>query len=413
MPLERRSFVAIFVLVVVLALGSGFSFAFSEAVEESEPEGERIDLATDDRSLWLYTSRGPTVDRATLALNVVVYEDPDRVERHLREVGNWEELDEDELDAAPDEVDRTDPEGAVDWERTTGDQRYVALLSDDGFEWMTQSFELGDGEYLGYRVHVRVYEPPDGQGNWTVMQAHDEYWDFFDARHVVPSVEAGQSAVEDEFVGHDYEVVRERTGGRDRVDFDGWVTVITPDDSEAAGLLVFGGLALVGAVRVGRERVRERFDPAVYDQEVRAVGLAAVLVATYMFVRLAAVFLEQTVDVAPNTIATVLHPILIAGLPLAAFILAGRLDRDWAFAGAALGFVLAIFVDYSYLGVSNVPLDILVHRGAMALALGLIAVGGSRTERQNPERRSFLQVGALLWVAAVLLPLLKHTPLPV
>ncbi len=412
MPLERRSFVAIFVLVVVLALGSGFSFAFSEAVEESEPEGETIDLATDDRALWLYTSRGPTVDRATLALNVVVYEDADSVEHHLREVGNWEELDEDELDAAPDEVDRTAPGGTADWERTTGDQRYVALLSDDGFEWMTQSFELGDGEYLGYRVHIRVYEPPDGQGNWTVMQAHDDYWDFFDARHVVPSVEAGQSAVEDEFVGHDYEVVRERTGGQDRVDFDGWVTAITPED-EAAGLLVFGGLALVGAVRVGRETVRERFDPAVYDQEARTVGLAAALVGTYMFVRLAAVHLERAVDIAPNTIATLLHPILVVGLPLAAFVLAGNLDRDWAFAGAAGGFVLAIFVDYSYLGVSVVPLDILVHRGAMALALGLIAVGGSRTERENPDRRSFLQVGALIWVAAVLLPLLKHTPLPV
>lgn len=415
MGIDLRPLTAASLLVVVLAVGAAGSFVVTEAVEEDEPEDEVIELATDDRSKWLYTSRGQSLDRATLALNVVVYEDVEEVERRLVEegAGNWTELDEDELDTAPDETETVVTGGSVEWERTVGDQRYTLLLGDDD-QWLTQSFELGDGEYLGQRYHLRVYTPPDDDGEWTVIQAHDEYWDLFDARHVVTSVEEGQSSVEDEFIGGEYEVTKKYVGGEDRVDFDGWITVIDPLTDARSALLAFAGVGLVvGAVGTGRDALDGALEWMAWEEEARALALGGGLVALYVGVRLAAVFLERTVDVAPNTIAAVLHPFLLLGLPAVAYVLARDLDRSWAFAGAVLGFVVALLVDYTFLGVTAVPLDILVHRGAMAVALGFVAAGASRTERLNPAVRNHVRVGVLLWVAATLLPLLKHTPLPV
>jgi len=414
MGVELRPVTAVVLLAVVLAVGAAGSFAATEALEEEQPEDEVIELETDDRSKWLYTSRAQSLDRATLALNVVVYADVETVERHLTETGEWRELEEHELDAAPDETETAVVGGDVEWERTVGDTRYVLLFDETDRQWLTQSFELGDGEYLGHRYHVRVYTPPDDDGEWTVLQAHDEYWDLFDARHVVTSVEAGQSYVEAEFLGHEFDVTRAHVGGQDRVDFDGWITVVSPlSDAGAAALAFAATFALVGAVGTHRERLTTLLAEASFGQESRALALAGGLVALYMGVRLAAVWLERTLDVAPNTIATLLHPFLLLGLPLTAFLLARNLDRSWAFAAAVIGFIVALLVDYTYLGVTAVPVDILVHRGAMVVALGLLAAGGSRTERLHPERRDHVRAGVLLWVVATTLPLLKHTALPV
>jgi hypothetical protein len=416
MGIELRPLTAVLILGLVLVVGSTGSVVVTESVSEADdPRREVVDLPPEDQSLWLYTSRGRSFSQGTLALNVLVHETPATVERRLLGdgAGNWEEVADDEQDIGHEGSAPLASNATVQWDRTAGEDRYVFLFGPNE-QWLTQSFEVHDGDYLGSRDHVRVYAPPEGS-EWTAMQAHSEYWDLFDARHVVTSVEGGQSAVEQEYLGdEEYRVLRDHVGGEDLVDFDGWLTVVRPAESARSSLLALGVLLLgASAARTTREEVAEAVAAFSVGHQARTAALGAGLVAVYMFVRLAAVSLERTVDLPPNAIALVLYPVLFAGLPVTAYLLASPLERTWAFTGASLGFLTALLVDYTYLGVTAVPLDILVHRGALVLALGLIAVGGSRTERENPELASHVQVGVLLWLVGTVLPLLKHTPLPV
>ncbi len=418
MGVELRPLTAVAILAVVLAIGSIGSVAVAESVgEEYDPTTEIVDLPHEEQAMWLYTSRGQSFGEATLAINLIIHENSRTVEQRLLTdgVGDWRELDEDEQDIGHEEGVFLPQNATVQWDRTVGDTRYVFLLGHDA-QWMTESFEVQDGDYLGSRYHIRVYEPPGDDAEWTAMQAHDEYWDLFDARHVVTSVEEGQSYVEEEYIADDdYRVVRDHVGGEDRVDFDGWLTVIEPREEEAQSSLLILGLLLLGAtaVRTAREGVSDAVERVTLEREFRTFVLGGGLVAVYMFVRLAAVSLERTVDLPPNTIAALLYPVLFFGLPITTYLLARHLDRIQSFTGASLGFLTALLVDYTYLGITAVPLDILVHRGALIIALGLIAVGGSQTERENPDLPSHVQIGVLLWLVATLLPLLKHTSLPV
>lgn len=420
MGLELRPLTAIAILALVLAVGSAGSIAVTESVgDEYDPTTEIVDLPHEEQAMWLYTSRGQSFSESTLAINLLVHEDPATVEQRLVTdgIGDWREVEEDEKDVGHEEGVALPQNATIQWDRTAGADRYVFLLGYDA-QWMTQSFEVHDGDYLGYRVHVRIYEPPGEDTEWTAMQAHDEYWDLFDARHVVTSTEEGQAYVEEEFIeDEDYRVVREHVGGEDRIDFDGWLTMIEPREEEAnvqSSLLVLGLLLLgVSAVRTTRDEVADAIENFSFEHQVRTFALGVGLIGVYMFVRLAAVYLERAVDIAPNTIAMGLYPILFAGLPITAYLLSARLERTWAFTGASLGFLTALLIDYTYLGITVVPLDILVHRGALVIALGLIAVGGSQTERANPNLPSHVQIGVLLWLVATVLPLLKHSPLAV
>jgi hypothetical protein len=416
MGVELRPLTAVVILALVLAVGSIGSVVVTENVgEEYDPTNEVVDLPHEEQAIWLYTSRGQSFSQGTLAVNVVVYEKPSTVERHLFDegVGNWEEVEEDEQDIGHEDGTSLSENATIQWDRTVGDTRHVFLFGPNA-QWMTQSFEVHDGDYLGSRHHIRVYEPPN-DAEWTAMQAHSEYWDLFDARHVVTSVKDGQSYVEQEYLGDDdYRVVRDHVGGEDLSDFDGWLTVVKPEDSVQSSLFALGVLLLgASAARTTRDEVADAVEEFSLDHQARTFVLGASLIAVYMFVRLASVGLERTVDLSPNTIALLLYPVLFAGLPITAYLLASPLERTWAFTGASLGFLTALLIDYTYLGVTAVPLDILVHRGALIIALGLIAVGGSRTERENPNLTSRVQVGVLLWVVSTVLPLLKHTPLPV
>jgi len=422
MGIKLRPVTAVVLLGVVLVVGSVGSVVLTESIDdEFDPAEETIELETDDRSLWLYTSRAPAFDSATLAINLVIYEEPEQVEQWLLEdgTGEWEELEDDEQDFVPQETDGEITENAtIQWGHTTGDTRYVYLTGSES-EWLAESFEVHDGTYLGDRYHIRVYEPPDGDAEWTALQAHDEYWDLFEARHVVTSVEDAQTYVEAEFLeDSDYEVVRQHVGGQDRVDFDGWLTVVNPgEDGQPAQstLLVLGVLLLgVSAVRTGRDTVAETLEDVSMERYLRAFVLGGGLIAVYMSVRLALVAGEQVIDIIPpNVLWGISSPLLFFGLPITAYLLARRLDRTMAFIAASLGFLTALLLDYTYLGVTAVPLDILVHRGALIVALGLIAAGGSLTEREDPTLQSNVQIGVLLWLVATLLPLLKHTALPV
>jgi len=417
MGVELHPLTAVGILLLVLAVGSISSVVITENVSEGyDPTTEVVDLPHEEQAMWLYTSRTQSFSGSTLAVNVVVYENPVAVEQRLRYdgVGNWREVEDDERDVGPEDTDPLPENVSVQWDRTLGDQRYVFVFGRNA-QWMSQSFEMHDGDYLGSRHHVRIYVPPDDDAEWTAIQSHNEYWDLFDARHVVTSVEESQSYVEQEYLDDErYRVVRDHVGGGDVSDFDGWVTIVEPREEDQSSLLVLGALLLgASAVRTTREGVAQAVENASLEDEFRTFVLGAGLIAVYMFVRLASVALERTVDLAPNTIAMGLYPVLFVGLPVTAYLFATQLDRTAAFTAASLGFLTALLVDYTYLGITAVPLDILVHRGALIIALGLIAAGGSQTERENPELASHVQAGVLLWLVATLLPLLKHTPLPV
>lgn len=421
MAVELRPRTAVLLLLLVLAAGSIGSAVVTDAVsEEYDATVEAVTLEEvdgEERHLWLFTSQGRSFEQQTLAINVVVYGDPDDVRRRLLEDGrgDWDEIEEDEEDVAPAETAEEFNATSTQWEVADGANRYVYLTGTEGGMWLSESYQIHDGDYLGSRHHVRAYTSPRG-AEWTALQTHHDHWDLFGTRHVVTDVEGSQAYLEGEFLDAPGArgVTREYVGGGDRRHFDGWLTVVDFREEEggsmtAAALL----LVLLGATTARLSDVLAVFEGEYPEREVRTLLLAGGIVALFLFVRLAGVGLERSIDVPPKAIAALLYPLIFAGIPIVGYLLARPLERKWAFSGASIGLLTAILVDYSYLGVSHLPLDVLVHRATLAVALGLIAGGGSRAEGTDTVRDSYVRVGVLLWLVAVVHPLLRHTPLPV
>jgi len=417
MAVQVRPVTAVAVLVVVLLAGSIGSLVVTEAASGPTAEPTYLSLEDTDRQLWSYTSTGHSFDRATLALNAIVYGDPGAVRRHLLEAGqgDWNETASDEQDVATDPTAAEATGPAVEWDLTTGSSRYVYLSGRNGSsgQWLSVDYQVHDGTYLGGRHHIRAYTDPDGGAEWTAMQAHHEHWDWFMGRHVVTSTAASQSHLERDLVsGAESPEIRRVPAEADRSDFDRWLTVVDLRDLGVTAAAVLP-LVVFGSVtgRVGRigSTLRERY-PA---KDVRTLLLATGIVALTLSVRLLGIELEGALDVSPKTIAFGLYPVLFVGLPVVTSLLARPLDRSRAFAGASIGFLAAVLLDYSLLDVTHLSLSMLVYRGGLAAALGLIAAGSSREERHDPEQVSHVRLGVLLWLVATLLPLLRHTPLPV
>ncbi|MXR20207.1 hypothetical protein [Halobacterium bonnevillei] len=418
MAVELRPATAVLVLVAVLAAGSFGSLAVAE-VGGTQGDAEStltvIPLENDDRQLWLYTSRGLSFEQATLPINVVVYGDPEDVHRGLLESdrGNWTDTSEDEQEVAPDENTNVVNPTTIEWEVADGANRFAYLIDLQGGVWLTEHYQVHDGRYLGSRHHIRAYAPSEADSEWTAMQAHHEHWDWFMGRHIVRSTTESQSYVEREFAaGGSPDITRVPVGADSDPSFDQWLTIVDfradGAQSALAGLAFVLGLA--GARRRGLSATLREHVPT---RDVRTLLLAAGVAVVLLFVRLGGLSLERSFDVPPKVFAIALYPVLFVGLPLAAYLLARPLDRSRAFAGASVGFIAGVLLDYSYLGVTQLPLDVLVHRGALAVALGLVAVGNSRVERHDSEGPDHLRTGVLLWLVATLLPLLRHTPLPV
>jgi hypothetical protein len=128
--------------------------------------------------IWPYTSRSRSVAGRTLAINVVVRGEPGRVRTALQDRSdvNWTTV-EGDADVTDEVVDQSP------WRAARGAARYTYVTSDPEVrgEWVRAEYQLGTGAYLGRRVHVRAYPTPSG--NWTALQAHEEYWDWFRLRH--------------------------------------------------------------------------------------------------------------------------------------------------------------------------------------------------------------------------------------
>lgn len=420
MAVRLRPRTAVLVLVAVLVFGAGLSAGISTVAEGPGyfPDDDmHLVYQTEDRQtlLWGYTSPETEFQQRTLALNLVVYGDPAITYRMLTETGEWNVTLEDEEDLDPAEVTIPVNATGTPLRPAAGSVRYVYVTDGSGHgTWLTESYQLHDGDYLGTRHHLRAYEAPQGQ-QWTAFQAHQEHWDWFQLRHVVDSVEESQRQVESRFMDHAFvsNTYRIHVGNEYGADSDGWMTVIEIQPLEEF-LWVSIVFLLLGATLSPRTR---RELAALADSTppyaIPLLALVAGILSLYLFVRFGAIHLERHTDLRPLQLARAFYPVLFLGLPIVVYLLARPLPTNLAFGGAVIGFLLAVFVDYTYLGVLVLPLEILVHRGAVAIALGLIAAGASVSVRQQGRSDEPVKMGVLLYLAAMLFPVIRLLPLPI
>lgn len=138
------------------------------------------------------------------------------------------------------------------------------------------------------------------------------------------------------------------------------------------------------------------------------MAVVTALVGLYVLVRFGAIWTERLFpDVNPKLIVSIFYPILIIGMPVLAYLLSRQLGSTHAFIAASAGFIIAIFVDFTYLAVLRLPLDMFIHRIAMSVAIGFIAAGASQTARKPDVELGHVRTGVLLWLVAISIPLLQ------
>lgn len=394
-------------LVLVASLGGAVVLAeWPLWGVQPDPAGEPhlVEPAEGGTELWPYTARARQYESRTLGINVVLYGDPDRASAALMGRSRPAAADghgDAEADSGTISHERidVDPDAAsiadlVSWTNATGATRYTYVEVDGAGAWMEASYELHDGTYLGQRTHIRAYEDPAGE--WTAVQIHAEHWDWFRLRHTVTGISEPQRDLEGEFLDRpDAERVVRMPFGNDTADGDGW----------ASGIHLVGGagsLLVVGLL--GRASRASRTAGRFLRRRGREVTLGAGLFAVYTAVRwlgIAGGFLFP--GVSPKVVAAPLYVVLVVGLPALAYSLGRGSDAAWAFAFAALGLGGAVVVDYAAMGTSVVPLRVVLHRGSVVLAVGLLAVGGADTTNAG-GRPPPLLVGAAAWVAVIAAP---------
>ena len=451
----RRSIViGVVLLAVVFLFVGGPSLLFSPSTdevapeEEDAPEPEIVSFDDSDSGFWPYLNAREAHEKRS-PLNVVVRGDTDEIVRLLAEhgEGDWEEAEHDHFDANelldprnetasemdPD-VDPADANTTVDevrpisptdipWSEADGTTRYAYLDPgpDEDAYWTTETMQLEDGEYYGYRYHIRAYESPDPDDEWIVMQTHSEHFDWFTLRHRVDGVEEAQSRIEADLMaipGVDVQedVQRIYLGNDGPSDSDGWATKV--DLTAMAVAPVALGLAArrsrdaraeTGGIR---ERAERRFGDrltesdrdrlaAVSDRlEARHLILAATILAVILGVRIAGIALDRTVDaLTAHMIAALLYPVIAVGLPVATYAIASGLERRLdAAVAASTSLAVAIWLDYSLLGVDVLPIDVVLQRALVVLALGLVAAGAARRATRDARINDLLLAGVGLWV---------------
>ncbi|WP_436345449.1 hypothetical protein [Natronorubrum sp. FCH18a] len=343
---------------------------------------------------------------------MIISGDPAETRRHLEERsrGEWNETTPEQEDVNTDGND--DLVGtATAWGTADGSTRYTYVATEDDSTsglWLAESYQLHDGEYLGARHHIRAYESPDDDDEWTAIQAHSEHWDWFRLSHTVDSVEDSQRYVEHEFMDRRYvaDVRRVHLGNDHGSDANGWVTIVDLEDSPPVHLAFVGFLS--GTMVASRLSSRTRLRKVVTSRVSRALLLAGSLIGLYLFIRFGALAAEMRLgNVDPRLIVGAFYPLLVVGLPICAYYFGRSLDRPAAFAAASTGFAVAILLDYTVLGVTRLPVNVFVHRFSTAIALGFVAVGASHTVRADPRDHDFVRLGVLLWMVTMLVPLLR------
>ncbi|NHN49650.1 hypothetical protein G9464_18945 [Halostella sp. JP-L12] len=306
-------------------------------------------------------------------------------------------------------IDRIDPTTA--WGRTTGATRwaYVDPGPNQSGEWVQETMQVHYGEYFGSRLHIRIYGGPNESEEWVFMQAHKEHYDWFTLRHRVDSSEQAQSYVEQEFMGQPFVeedgVYRIYLGNGGPSDSDGWATVI-----ELAYLVPFVlGLGQSSLGRSVRSRLHEidlgNIDEVRERTTVRHIVLPLVIVTLLLGVRYGGIFLENNAPMLTmHAIAALLYPVMSLGIPIATYLIASGIERQYdAAVIASTALSVGIWLDYAYLGIATLPVEVVLQRIIVILALGLIAGGAARQGVRETHSRwnDMLVGGVVLWVVVL------------
>ncbi|WP_435334940.1 hypothetical protein [Haloarchaeobius sp. TZWWS8] len=373
----------------VLLVGTTlFSPAVSTPVQDP-PGDDLVRLGGGQTAVWPYVSPGKTFERRASSVNVVVRTDADRVVRTLQTGEDpWNRT-----DAAFTEDEASDqyvPNGSnVTWADAIGSKRYIYYSVGEDGTWTAQTAQLQQGDYFGGQHHVRIYDLEQADEDWTVMQAHAEHWDWFTLTHTVDSLEDARGPIEEQYMAKEgvSAVQRVYFDNGDRYDHDGWTTIV-----------YLALLPLVGAATATAE-FRRAFDRLWTRRTRHRVLLFLAVPAVLLGVRVGGITVENLVTVPPDAVVAVFYPILVVGTPLVAYVVGSRLDPVDGFLFASLGFGTGVVLDYGLIGVSVLPIELVLHRVGAAVAIGLVAAGA--TSRESLETDVELLVGLGLWIVLV------------
>jgi len=420
-----------FVLIVVPSLFTTLTTNEMAPEQESVPESQIIRPTDGKSGFWPYLNSQPTFEKRS-PINVVVVGNTEDVLRVLSEADEttWERMDvaqreadpethalvgddETQMSTSPSEESLTVGATAIAWTRTTGATRYTYVDPGNGTDgrWITETTQLHDGTYYGHRYHIRLYASPNPDESWVAIQTHSEHFDWFTLRHRVDGSQAAQVHLETDLRDHPQvdvqeDVSRVYLGNRNASDADGWATFVT-----LLGMVVAG---VIGPVSMGKyipdsimsgidshihETDRQRL-AAIYERvERRHMTLAGTVVAIVLGVRIGGIALERTGYVSMHSIAAMLYPIIGIGLPLVTYLIASGLERRLDAAVVAGGsLAVAIWLDYGFVGVDTLPIDVVVQRVLLVVALGLIAAGAPQRSTRGSRWNDLLAVGTALWV---------------
>ena len=377
----------------------------SDIAPEQEREPTMVELST-GQELWTYYSASPGDFEQRSAINIVIANaTTSDVVSLLAEDASWLETETEEGDAGSEafsfgELDPGHHEQPLGWGQAVGTERFVYTAVEDEGHWLDESAQLHDGDYYGTRDHLRLYELP-GEHPAVAIQAHSEHFDWFTLRHTVTSVEQAQKAVERDLMAVlGVEQVTRIFLGNDTVyDSDGWATFV-------AALLPLLFVFSSARTRVHRapvgiiaEHFRDRIEPI-------HLVLAGTMVAIIFGVRLAGIGLERYTDLSVYMIAILLFPFIFIGIPLAAYALGRQfIARMDAAMSASIGLATAIILDYLYLGLAVLPIETILHRGGLVMAVGLVAAGAAAHANGRETAKRFIAGGVALWVLLVALTL--------
>ena len=405
-PSRRTLVVAVGLVVAAILVGIAVEQArpgSAVAASESTASGDSLTLFEPTRNgsaLWPYTSRSRSVEGRTLAINVVVHGDPVAVRRALarRTDADWDRTaGEDTRDADVEPVEAVEINGTgVKWRPARGAARYTYVTEPGRShgEWDRERYQLHVGDYLGSRYHIRAYAPSGGE--WTALQAHEEYFDWFRLRHTVTGAASAQAFVERDLRGEPFvaELSRTWTGTR-------WVSEV-----QLASVMVVLAFGTSRRERLGHRAadLRERLDPAT-------VALFGATLGIVLAVRFGGVGLERAFpDLSPQVVAGLLYPLLALGLPFVAAVLARWTEPLAGFVAAAAGSSVGFVADFAVLGIDVLPVSVALHRVAAVVVLGMVAVGAASAAdgdqgEVGDDRSRWLVAGAVGWLVVLALPL--------
>lgn len=387
---SRRVLIA--AVLVVLVTTAVVLAAESDDEPEASPgpkDVRLVDMDTGEDRLWPYTSRHADFGSRTLAINLIVYDDPEIVRYRLERRSNasWAELNESE-ETANFSVELSESRVGFDWSSAHGAIRYTYVDRGEQGRWIPQRYQLHAGNYFGTRSHVRVYAP-GGDSEWSAIQAHSEYWDWFRLRHGVTDVWDTSRKLEEDFADQPLVSDVERAHATDHGPTSGGISVV----HVAWALLAVS----VPAVRRRAAAVAEDVGLATQTRR-RSVMLFGFTLAVPLFVRGAGIGLEQALPwLTPKLIAAPLYVVLVAGLPVGVYRLSEDVPAERAIALAGVGFLVGVTLDAMAIDVTDALARYAWHRLALAVGLGAIAGG---TREPGPSRK-LLVAGFCTWSAAV------------